>query len=144
MDKHLGNLGMGVIFGMLGGNEDSVKAYRKSVGQFIKSITLQNKEDPEYIKVVFESGYAIKILDNGRSCCETRYITTDDDLPYYTGAILNNIKTESAPNVRSEDDYDCHEKEFLRIYTSKGVIVFETHNIHNGYYGGFLIEIEEY
>ena len=33
-----------------------------------------------------------------------------------------------------------HEVQFLNIETSLGIITFETHNEHNGYYGGFYIK----
>jgi hypothetical protein len=35
-----------------------------------------------------------------------------------------------------------HEVQFLRVSTDAGTIVCETHNEHNGYYGGFNVCVE--
>ena len=45
--------------------------------------------------------------------------------------------------LKAEDEYEVHEVQFLKIRTSNGDITFETHNIHNGYYGGFYIELTD-
>jgi hypothetical protein len=36
-------------------------------------------------------------------------------------------------------DYDVHEVQFLIVDTDKGSFTCESHNVHNGYYGGFLV-----
>lgn len=90
------------------------------------------------VLVEFDEGTVLKLRDDGQSCCESRYVTTDDDLAAYSGAKLIDIELADAPSV--EDEYgEEHEVQFLRIHTDKGVAVFETHNEHNGYYGGFWI-----
>lgn len=85
----------------------------------------------------FNDGTTLAIFDGGQSCCENRYMSTDDDLQWYTGALfvgwdLGEFKDEGK-------GYEQHEIQFLNIRTSKKVIVCQTHNEHNGYYGGFWI-----
>lgn len=88
----------------------------------------------------FNDGTTLAIFDGGQSCCEIRYMSTDDDLKDYSGATLVGW---DLGEFKSEDkDYDAHEIQFLNIRTSKGVLVCQTHNEHNGYYGGFWISAE--
>jgi hypothetical protein len=68
-------------------------------------------------------------------------MTTDDDLLFLANTKLVDIQLEDAPNV--EDEFGEHEVQFLIIKTDKGDITLETHNEHNGYYGGFAVVIKE-
>lgn len=81
----------------------------------------------------------VEIFDAGQTCCENRYITTDDELNYYKKALIKSIELVDRGSTE-ENKFMDHDLQFLRIHTDKGTIVFETHNIHNGYYGGFNIE----
>jgi hypothetical protein len=85
----------------------------------------------------FEDGTGIMLVDEGQSCCESRYMSTDDDLNYFVGAELTGAELADGPDEGGEDD--CHETQFLKITTSKGVFTMVNHNEHNGYYGGFWI-----
>lgn len=138
----MGNLGMSVMLGMLSGNEDTVNNHRGAMEKTIKEIYI----DEDYrcdgaLFMRFTDGTGIIIRDDGRSCCESRYLHTDDDLEYYIGAVFKRAELREAPNI--DDEYSYHEVQFLLINTDKGVITLETHNEHNGYYGGFLIVIEQ-
>lgn len=66
---------------------------------------------------------------------------TDDDLLYYIGANFLGIEISSV--FKEEEGMICHEIQFLEIITSFGKISFSFHNIHNGYYGDFALQIEE-
>lgn len=124
--------GLGVMINRLGGNIKTLESYDKSRGKIISVIELEDNT----ITLSFSDGSFLYITDEGQSCCEYRYITTDDDLSKATGAKLGDITLLEAP----ESAYE-HEVQFLNIVTDKGVIVFETHNEHNGYYGGFSITL---
>lgn len=106
-----------------------------------KKITnIELKNDVLYIH--FENGSGLKIWDDGQSCCENRYMCTDDTLSDFVGTKLLHIEIKSAPNI--EDYITCdeyHEIQFLEVMTSKGCFTLVTHNEHNGYYGGFTIRI---
>lgn len=127
--------GMGVMIGMLGGNEKTVESIKTSIGKVIREVWL--KEDK--LKLDFMDGTTLVLWDDGQSCCESRWMHTDADLPYYSGATLLDISVAAVELPRSEEAYDVHEAQFLHINTSKGLLDVVTHVDHNGYYGGFWI-----
>lgn len=131
------HLGMGVMINMLGGNEETVDAFRKGVGQTIKDLSLENEE----LRFSFENGYEMKMLDDGQSCCESRYMRTEDDLKDFIGAKLLGARIEDAAPPPEENDYDVHEIQMLVVETDKGNFMMSSHNVHNGYYGGFSIVV---
>jgi len=73
-----------------------------------------------------------------------RYMTTDDDLLAFVGATFLGAEVHEGP---SEEIGDCgcgcsdvvHDVAFLVVSTSLGEFTVETHNEHNGYYGGFML-----
>ncbi|MDB5358806.1 MAG: hypothetical protein JWO51_103 [Rhodospirillales bacterium] len=93
------------------------------------------------VRLTFEDGRTIEICDNGRSCCENRYITTDDDLASLVGHVLIRIDAKDGPE--SEADGEPHETCFIEIGTDQNFVTLVTHNEHNGYYGGFDLTIRE-
>ena len=128
------NLGVGVMLGILGGNEKTVTSIQSSLNKTIKKVEL----DDEQLFISFIDGSELVIWDGGQSCCESRYMTTDDDLSYFSGATLLDMELKS---VEYEDlDYGEHEIQFLDVKTSEGVFTIVNHNEHNGYYGGFWIQ----
>ncbi len=119
---------------MLGGNSESVAAVNASMNRVIKKLVL----DDDTLTFTFEDGLVVSLTDEGQSCCEHRYMKTDDELSDYAGATLTDIEVVDAPD--QEDQWgEVHEIQFLRVHTSKGVVVISAHNEHNGYYGGFCI-----
>lgn len=133
----MNNLGIGVMLKHLCGNEDSVNAYQSSVNKKIQELSLG---PDDALHFVFEDGTKMKLFDDGQSCCESRYMTTDDDLSYFVGSILLDVEIKDGPDV--EDEYEVHEIQFLEIKTDKGSFQMASHNVHNGYYGGFAIVAE--
>ena len=131
------NLGLGVMINMLGGNENSVKSFQASIGKKIVALELVNEE----LVFTFDDATKMKLFDGGQSCCEHRYMTTDDDLESFIGSTLTSAETREAPSVDDEHG-ETHEVQFLLVATSKGVFTMETHNEHNGYYGGFWVIAE--
>lgn len=129
----MSQFGIGAMLHQLSSNEPTVTAVKESLGLKIKEIKL----DVDDLKIEFETGRIIKIWDDGQSCCENRYMRTDDDLQEFIGATLLDIELKDAPEI--EDQYDVHEVQFLEIKTDKGSFVVSNHNEHNGYYGGFAI-----
>jgi len=107
------------------------------VGKVIDSVLLGSDDALHF---VFADGSKMKLWDDGQSCCETRYMMTDDDLSSYSGAVLMNIEVRDAPDM--SDGYDVHEVQFLEVMTHRGCFTMTTHNEHNGYYGGFYVRIE--
>ncbi len=130
----MSNLGLGVMLGLLGSNETTVNAIKQSLGKEIKSILLQD----ERLSITLSDDSTLHLYDDGQSCCENRYMQTDDDLDYYVGSELLNIELKDSHY--QDNDYEVHEVQFLDITTRKGVFQIANHNEHNGYYGGFLIK----
>lgn len=93
------------------------------------------------LSLVFEDGASISFADHGQDCCEHRYMTCSDDLQSFTGSLFVGWEVLDAPSVDSGGEE--HEVQFLHIRTDGGTIVCETHNEHNGYYGGFSVEVRE-
>lgn len=106
-------------------------------GKVIKSVDMSE----DALNIRFEDNTGITITDEGQSCCEHRYMTTDDDVQSLIGSVIQTIMVKAGPDF--EDDYDVHEQEFLEIQTNKGFITIVNHNEHNGYYGGFSLNIKE-
>ena len=129
--------GIGVMIGKLGGNKDSVEAFQAAVGKTIAAMRVDDDANggDGALRIRFTDGTGLRLYDKGRSCCESRYMRTDDDLSYHVGATLEDAEVHEGPDV--EDEYGGHEQAFLHVRTSKGVVVVNTHNEHNGYYGGF-------
>lgn len=120
-------IGTGAMLHFLGGgSEHSSEEYKDKV---IQDIILSE----ECLQITFEDGKKIKIFDDGQSCCEHRYMRTDDDVKALVGKKLVHIATKEGPTT---------EIVFLEIMTSDGFITISNHNEHNGYYGGFGMKIE--
>jgi hypothetical protein len=131
----MGQLGVGVMIKRLGGNASSYKAFTDAVGKTIAALHL-GEDDALHFE--FNDGSKMKLSDEGQSCCEHRYMRTDDDLTYYIGAKLMDAEIKDAPD--QEYEHGDHEVQFLEVQTDKGVFTMASHNKHNGYYGGFCIE----
>jgi len=126
-------LGLGVMIMSLGGNEETVNAIKASLGKKITKLYLGDE-----LEMTFEDGTKMILADEGQSCCEYRYMSTDDTLSEYEDSIFEDIELKDAPDI--EDEYrEYHEVQFLDIKTSKGIFTISSHNEHNGYYGGFYI-----
>lgn len=133
----MGHLGVGVMLSMLGGNADSVGAFKGAMGKTITGLTLGTDDALHF---VFDDGSKMKLFDDGQSCCENRYMRTDDNLTDFVGAKLLGAEIKEAPPLK--DDYGEHEVEFLEVQTDRGVFTMVSHNEHNGYYGGFSIRAD--
>lgn len=131
----MSNLGLGVmIHHIFGGTEHEPSEY------YGRKITAAELIDNR-LRLTLDGGKQIEIWDDGQSCCEHRYITTDDDLSSLVGGVLNRIECRDGATVRGE--YDEHEIAFVEVGTDKAFITLTTHNQHNGYYGGFGLTITE-
>lgn len=130
-----GNLGMGVMLNLLGGNKETFNCLKASIGKTIKVATLDEATDRLVIEFTDDS--KLYISDEGQSCCEHRYMTTDDDLSKFTGAVILDYQIKDAPSI--EDGYDYHDIEWFEVITNKGPFQMVNHNEHNGYYGGFSV-----
>jgi hypothetical protein len=140
-------LGMGVLLHMLGDSgalggtprkeEDALADVK---GGEIVSVALDDSGNGGDGALVFTlaGGWTLTITDQGRSCCESRYMKCDDDLDAFCGSTLQDITIECG-GIQEGEWGDCHEIQFLLVHTSVGIFTVNTHNEHNGYYGGFYM-----
>lgn len=132
------SVGMGVMLHALsGGSPHRVPEY---VGKRI----LGAEQQGNTLRLMLE-GVTIAISDQGQSCCEYRYMRTDDDLSALVGRVLTGIEEAPEAPTRDVSEYgDVKEAMFLNILTDQGLgAQFSFHNEHNGYYGGFSLSIAE-
>lgn len=132
----MGQPGIGAMLHALGGGSenDPAKFYGKKI------VAAEIKD--ERLRLALEGGPTIEIWDNGQSCCESRYITTDDQVSSLVGGALARIETRYGPSIGAEYG-DEHEQVFVEVGTDKGFITVVNHNEHNGYYGGFGLTVTE-
>lgn len=109
------------------------------IGQKMSEMVLDKANDK--LRIKFLDGTTAKVWDDGQCCCESRYMTTDDDLAEYAGATFLGMEVRDAPDEHT--DYGDHEVQFLVVKTDRGNVSFANHNEHNGYYGGIYLEVKE-
>lgn len=81
------------------------------------------------------------LYDDGQSCCENRYMTCDDDLASFVGRSIAGIEQVDGQTEEGEYGY-CHEQVFVKVIMDDGTnIAITSHNEHNGYYGGFSLNM---
>lgn len=132
----MGQPGFGVMIEMLGGNAETVAAHHASMNKTISSVVLAD----DILTITFTDETVLRAFDNGQSCCEHRYMVTDDDLTKLAGSTFTGFELREAPSEVIDDGYgEEHEVQFLLLNTSTGPVTFASHNEHNGYYGGFAI-----
>ena len=132
-------LGLGVMIRQLFGDSESAPAFQSAIGKTIQAAGIDddaNRGDGA-LRLTFTDGTGLLLFDDGRSCCESRYMRTDDDLNYHVGATLVSADVQDGPPI--DEEYGDHETAFLHVTTSKGTFVVVTHNEHNGSYGGFWL-----
>lgn len=117
--------------------ENKIKEY------FGKKIINAEISNNKTLKIFFDDKTCVHIFDNGQSCCEDRYMSTDDDFSSIIGNILTNVEIKDVGKT-TEEDSEVHDIEFLEITADKGFIIIANHNQHNGYYGGFDIDLREF
>lgn len=132
----MGQIGVGAMLHYLSGG--SPHAAEEYAGRKIVEAAIED----DALRLKFEDGSAIKIYDDGQSCCESRYLTTDDDVKTLEGHTLVSISAKDGPSEEGECG-DCHETCFVEVQSSGGFVTLTNHNEHNGYYGGFGLSISE-
>lgn len=114
---------------------------RQIAEKYNGAIVTKMRMNGDQFIVEFEQG-GLSISDDAQSCCESRYMHTEDesDFEYHVGATFRFIQIVDGPDGEGSE---CHETKFCNVLTSKGVIQLVCHNEHNGYYGGFGINLRE-
>jgi len=126
-------LGIGVMLSFLSDGNDSAEVIAAVIGKRIDALKMVHSESEndwrqiDRLSIAFTGGPTVEIYDNGQSCCEERYMQTDDDLTAFVGAEFRGVRIQDGPETR--DEYgETHER-----------FTVSNHNEHNGWYGGFAI-----
>lgn len=109
-----------------------------SVGKKISSVAIKNDD----LVFKFEDGTALALYDAGQNCCEHRWMHSDDNLGYFSGAVLLDMSVRyGGTNGDEFSGYgdDQTDSQFLVVDTDKGSFTVVNYNSHNGYYGGFSL-----
>ena len=120
-------------------HEGSEALLESVIGKVFREVRV----DPDENRLVFAfvGGPDIYLFDDDQSCCETRWIHTDDDLLYFTGCKFLGLEVKEGP---SEDTkYEFRDSQFLIIKTTLGEFTVVNYNQHNGHYAGFKIVARE-
>ncbi|NJK88113.1 MAG: hypothetical protein HC923_01110 [Myxococcales bacterium] len=129
--------GFGVMIDRLCGHHKKDAArLTDAIGKVIQKVWT----DDHALILEFEDGSGLGFSDEGQSCCEARYMSTDDDLAYFAGSTLQGAELREGPDMPGREE---HNTQFLLVATSKGVFTVVNHVEHNGYYGGFAIRVLE-
>jgi len=125
--------GIGVMLYALGGGNDTPA--ERFYGHKVVGATIDNDE----FVLTFEDGTKLSLTDEGQSCCESRYITCDDDIGALVGGTLRKIEVTGEDEEPAE--YDSHDVCFVEVATDQAHVKLVTHVEHNGYYGGFALKL---
>lgn len=136
-EKSMSRPGIGAMFHYLSGGS------AHSAEEYYGATVLDAEMGGERLTLKLDTGTTIQIWDDGQSCCETRYMTTDDSVSDLVGGKLVRIEAKPADDIADDDWGDVHEQVFVEVATDKGFITIVNHNEHNGYYGGFGLTITE-
>ncbi len=118
--------------------ESEQKILASCIGKVIKHAVIgETANCAEGLILTFEDGTKLGIVDDGQSCCEHRYTSTDDNLDHMVGRRFLRVETKDGPENDMDDSYGCHETMFVEVWTDVGFFTLVNHNEHNGYYGGF-------
>lgn len=131
--------GIKVLLNDIFGEHEESRVIKDSIGKTIVALRLD--EDDDALHLEFSDGSKIVIFDDGQSCCESRYMRTDDDLTYFIGSKFTGTSLRDAPD--RDEDGGVHEVQFLIVHTDAGDFTMANHNEHNGYYGGFLLKAKK-
>lgn len=94
-------------------------------------------------EILLDNGVTVSILiEDRQQCCEQYgYLTSDDNLPSYVGAmVLRVVITDRTLKMypllkMAEEAHGSVETIFCTVYTDRGNLQFVAYNGHNGYYG---------
>lgn len=114
-------------------------AIDRAVGRRIQSVRMdaEGNGGNGCLDLSFEDGSTLSIFDSAQYCCEHRYLTTDDDLTAFEGAVFVDAEVRDVEGPDEDEFGESHDVAFLVVTTDKGSFTVCTHNEHNGYYGGF-------
>ncbi len=111
-----------------------------SSDEYIGATVTKAEITDDKLNLDFADGRRVSLWDNGQSCCESRYMRTDDDLQ---GLVGKQVTAITVKHTEEPGEYDAHEIAFVEIACGDSHVVIANHNEHKGYYGGFGLTITD-
>lgn len=111
--------------------------YKEAIGKVISDISV----DTNVLRIEFEDGSRLIFRDEGQSCCEHRYMTCDDNYSSCIGERFDGFNLSDVERADANCEDNVHQVTFLEITTNRDHFKVVNHNEHNGYYGGFAINV---
>ncbi len=111
----------------------------------IVEVVVENRwrdEETMRLNLGVTNGYTLSLWDAGQSCCETRGISTDDDLNDLIGTRLVSLEVTEVKYKGDRDDCDCEDSAFMKLQSTRSCLTFVNYVHHNGYYGGWDLVVE--
>ena len=105
----MSELGFGVMINWLGGNKETMEALKEASGKRIEGLVLED----DVLRFSFSDGTGLKMWDDGQSCCEHRYMVTDDDLSEFEGAVFVSAEIREGPKMEDEYEVSAHKIQFF-------------------------------
>ena len=118
-------------------NEELLKLVLE--GQTIEAMRVVDVDNGR-LEIDILAGPTVFIRDDYQQCCEQRYMTCDDPLEDIRTETVQKVELRTGGQVQ-DDAFGEHEAEFLLITTNRAEYTIVTHNVHNGYYGGFDLRV---
>lgn len=125
--------GIATMLHKIFGDKKTIEALKASIGKKI----IAAKVDKNRLVIEFDAERLV-IKDDGQCCCESRYMSCDDDFTPHIGAEIVDFELKDGPTTESEWG-EPHEIQFFEVKTTRGAFQVVNHNEHNGYYGGFAV-----
>lgn len=110
----------------------------KLIGKTIQQVLI----DEEKYVLVFKTNDGDYIYATYGDCCNDVWFNHIDGVDALIGGTVIDVDQSSWEEAEATRDY-CDEIAFWTIKTNKGYSKIEVRNSHNGYYGGYVCEIEE-
>jgi predicted phage gp36 major capsid-like protein len=120
------------------GQKDAAEIIERCIGKKI----IEVKFSDDTIFLTFADMKTLWIWDGGQSCCERRFMRTDDNIQELVGLDFEGLELSTVARC-SFESLDEREIQFLKVKAGWVEVVFSSHNEHNGYYGGFSICVKE-
>jgi len=96
--------------------------------------------DEQYLTFTLNDGSKIKYYAEG-DCCSSSFIESIDDLDVLQDCVILSTESVSGEQIDA-NDYEVHKWTFYKFKTNKGYATLSFRNESNGYYDGYLEEVD--
>ena len=102
--------GIGALLCLLKSNAESIAVFTAALGKEIAALSLSDKA----LHFSFADGSRVTLYDDAQSCCESRFMSTDDALSDFIGGKLLDAEVREGPSEVDGEYGEKHEIALLR------------------------------